>query len=129
MYSQSKNHSLKNSKEIKMENQNALSTNVCFIDKFYVPKNSVEEFKQKMNINRKFIKSIVGYLQVEAFEQVDEKGNLTIITIATWENQNYLDNAKLVVQAEFKKNNFNPVEFYEKLNIKLERGLYNKIME
>jgi len=79
--------------------------------------------------NRNFIKTLTGYIKGEAFEQVDSLGNLTIITIATWKNQEYLDKAKPLVQAEFKKEKFNPAEFYQRLNIQLERGLYKTLAE
>lgn len=51
VFGQTKNHSTTKSKEIKMQSNNTLINYVCFIDKFDVPKNSVEEFKQKMNSN------------------------------------------------------------------------------
>jgi hypothetical protein len=100
---------------------------VCFIDKFFVPKNSIDEFKQKMNYNRNFISNLKGYVKGDAFEQIDREGNFTVITIAVWENQEYPDKAKVLVQAEFNRINFNPVEFYQCLNVKLERGLYQKL--
>ncbi len=43
-----------------------------------------------------------------------------------WESLSHLDNAKSAVQAEFKRINFNPSEFYQRLGIKMERGLYQK---
>ncbi|MBK8501321.1 MAG: hypothetical protein IPL46_03440 [Saprospiraceae bacterium] len=108
-----------------MENQDSLQ--VSFIDKFFIPKNSIDEFKQKMKYNRNFVSNLTGYLKGDAFEQKDSEGNLTIITIAVWQNQEYLDKAKVLVQAEFKRINFKPVEFYERLNVKIERGLYKKL--
>jgi hypothetical protein len=119
-YSQTNlNHS---SNKIQMENTDSLK--VSFIDKFFVPKNSIDEFKQKMKYNRNFVSNLTGYVKGDAFEQKDNEGNLIIITIAIWQNQEYLDKAKILVQAEFKRIKFNPVEFYERLNVKIERGLY-----
>jgi hypothetical protein len=80
-----------------------------------------------MNYNRNFVSHLEGYVNGDAFEQVDTEGNVTIITIAVWENQEYLDKAKILVQAEFKRINFNPVEFYQRLSVKVERGLYKKL--
>lgn len=51
---------------------------ITFIDKFLVPKQSIEEFKKQMNYNREFIKTMPGYVSGEAFEQSDNDGNLTI---------------------------------------------------
>lgn len=121
-------HSLNESKKlVEMETLKVQTENertVCFIDKFFVPKNSIEEFTQRMNYNRSFIKNLPGFLKDEVFEQKDAEGNLTIITIATWQNQESLNNAKSAVQAEYNRIKFNPVEFYQGLNIKMERGLY-----
>lgn len=100
---------------------------VCFIDKFFVPKNSIEEFTQRMNYNRNFIKTLTGYLNGDAYRQRDQEGNLKIMTIAVWKSQNDLNNAKESVQAEFKRIAFDPAEFYQRLQIKLERGLYEKL--
>jgi hypothetical protein len=63
------------------------------------------------------------------YEQTDENENLIIITIATWQNQTCLDNAKSAVQAEYKRIGFHPAEFYQRLNIKMERGVYHKLKE
>lgn len=112
-----------------METQHQDTFQVSLIDKFFVPKNSIDEFNQKMNYNRKFVSNLPGYVKGEAFEQKDDEGNLTIITIAIWENEDKLNKAKLIVQAEFKRMNFNPNEFYERLNIVAQRGLYNRLKD
>jgi heme-degrading monooxygenase HmoA len=99
------------------------------IDRFFVPENSIEEFIQRMNYNRSFIKNLSGFIKDEVYQQIDEEGNLTIITIAIWKNQESLSNAKNAVQAEYKRIDFNPADFYQRLNIKLERGIYNEWIE
>ena len=111
-----------------METQ-ANASQISLIDKFYVPKNHSEAFKQKMNYNRNFVSQLPGYVKGDAFEQKDNEDNLIVITIAVWENQDYLDNAKNSIQTEFKRIGFNPAEFYERLNIKLERGIYARLQE
>ena len=100
-----------------------------FIDKFFIPKKSIDEFTQQMKHNRSFIKNLSGFIKNEVYEQKDEEGNLTIITVAAWQNQDSLNNAKSAVQAEYKRTGFNPVEFYQRLNIKMERGLYTLFQE
>lgn len=102
---------------------------VHFVDKFFVPKISIEEFTKQMKYNRTFIANLSGYIKGEAFEKVDNDGNLTIITIAGWENQDKLNEAKEAVQAEFKRIRFNPTEFYQRLNIKMEREQYKNLKE
>ena len=104
----------------KKQSENA----VYFIDKFFIPKNSIEEFTKRMEYNRGFIKNLPGFIKDEVYEQKDENGNLTIITIAAWQGRDDLNHAKNVVQAEYQRIGFNPIEFYQRLNIKMERGLY-----
>lgn len=94
------------------------------IDKFFIPQKSLEEFNQRMTYNRNFIKNLPGFIKDEVFVQTTEDGSLTVITVATWENQESLTKAKDVVQNEYKRIGFNPVEFYQRLNIKMERGLF-----
>ena len=97
------------------------------IDKFFIPENSVEEFNQRMKYNRDFIKNIPGFIKDEVFVQTVEDGSLIVITVATWENQESLTRARDVVQNEYKRIGFNPVEFYQRLNIKMERGVFQNM--
>lgn len=102
---------------------------VYFTDKFFVPKTSIDAFTKQMQYNRKFIADLPGYIRGEAFQKADSAGNLTIITIAVWENQDKLTEAREAVQAEFKRISFHPMEFYQRLNIKIERELYKRLEE
>jgi len=102
---------------------------VYFVDKFFVPKTSIDEFTKQMKYNRAFIANLSGYIRGDAFQKADDEGNLTIMTIAIWENQDKLNEAKQSVQAEFKRIGFNPVEFYQRLNIKMEREQYEFLKE
>lgn len=99
-------------------------SNVFFVDKFIIPKNAIAEFTQRMEYNRNFIKSIPGFIKDEVIGYEDTHGNLNLMTIAVWQNQDQLEKAKLLVQAEYKKINFNPAEFTERLDIKMERAVY-----
>lgn len=111
----------------KIENMKDTIGQVYFIDKFFIPKGSIKEFTERMNYNRRFIKNLPGFITDEAYEQKDGDGNLTVITVAAWRNQQSINNAKNAVQAEYKRIGFNPVEFYQRLNIKMERGAYSAL--
>ncbi|UYQ94327.1 hypothetical protein MKQ68_04380 [Chitinophaga horti] len=106
-----------------MENQDTTNM-VCFIDKFIVPKASVTAFIKQVEINRRFIAQLPGYIRGEAFESSDSESNVTIITIAVWQNQQLLDDAKLSVQQEFKRLGFDPVPFYQRLQVQVERKIF-----
>lgn len=100
-----------------------------FIDRFFVPQSGITEFKQRMQINRNFIKNLSGFIEDAAYEQSDENGNLIVVTIAKWESQEALGKAKEAVQAEYQKTNFNPAEMYQRLQIKMERGTYHELTD
>lgn len=114
---------------VKVLDKSQLEQAICFIDKFFVPKNAIETFTQRMNYNRNFIKNLSGFIKDDVYEQKDGEGNLTIITIAVWQSQEDLYNAKNAVQAEYKRIDFNPDEFLKRLNITMERGLYTFYQE
>lgn len=99
-------------------------SHVFFVDKFFIPKSATEEFIQRMQYNWDFIKQLPGFIKHEVIVYNDTNGDLILMTIAVWKNQEYLDNAKTLVQTEYKKTNFNPKEFMERLNIKMERQMY-----
>jgi len=102
---------------------------VYFVDKFFIPKSSIDEFTRQMKYNRTFIANLSGFVKDEVVEKADSEGNLTIITIATWESQDKLNKAKSSVQEEYKRIGFNPAEYYQQLNIKMEREIYNGLKE
>jgi len=97
-----------------------------FIDRFIIPESSFNEFSERMNYNRAFIKKISGFIQDTVYKSADEQGNILIITIAEWEDELSLKKAKELVQNEYKRINFNPSEFMLRLNIKMERGTYQE---
>jgi len=98
-----------------------------FIDKFIIPKSSFDEFSERMNYNKEFIKKISGFIGDKGYKSIDEQGNILIITIAKWEDELSLKKAKEMVQNEYKRINFNPPEFMLRLNVKMERGTYQEI--
>ncbi|RBL93054.1 ester cyclase [Chitinophaga flava] len=97
---------------------------VYFIDKFIVPSAAISEFTQKMNYNRTFIQKLEGFMGDKVFQHQEPNGQYSVITVATWKNQECLDNAKTQVQAEYKRIGFNPAGFYQQLHIQMERGIY-----
>jgi hypothetical protein len=102
---------------------------IYFVDKFFVPQSSINEFIEKMTYNRAFVAGLSGYLKGDALEKSDGEGNLTIITVVLWENADKLKEAKLAIQTEFKRTGFNPVVFYQRLGILMERDEYGNLRE
>lgn len=100
-------------------------SSVFFVDKFFIPNNAIKEFTQRMQYNRNFIKTLPGFLNDKVIARHDTSGNLELVTIAEWENQDYLDNAKIRVQKEYQRIDFNPADFTKRLNIVMERQQYS----
>src|SRR5207302_2545297 len=97
------------------------------IDKFIVPQKSKQELFERMNINMNFIKKLPGFIEHTVYERDDEQGNLVIVTVALWENEDAIKKAKEAVQAEYKKQNFNLQEMLTRLNITIDRNIYKKV--
>ncbi|MEZ2334235.1 hypothetical protein AB6735_01330 [Mucilaginibacter sp. RCC_168] len=95
-----------------------------FIDKFIIPQNGKQEFTERMNFNRGFIKNLPGFLGDIAYEREDENGNTICVTVATWESEDALNQAKAAVQTEYQRIGFNPAELIARLNITMERDIY-----
>ncbi len=98
-----------------------------FIDKFTIPKSAREEFVQRMNLNRNFIKNLPGFIQDTVYERSDENGNIIALTIAVWENEEAIKKAKEAVQKEYKRIGFNPEEMLTRLNILMDREIYKEM--
>jgi steroid delta-isomerase-like uncharacterized protein len=99
-----------------------------FIDKFLVPAAAKQEFMERVVISRNLLRTLPGFVEDAMFERTDENGNLIFISIAVWENEDAIKNAKEVVQSEYKKQGFNPSEMFERLHITLDRGVYKEIL-
>lgn len=102
---------------------------VQFIDKFLVPTAGIAEFKQRVAVNRRLIKTLPGFISDAAYEHFDEQGNLVYITIAQWENKAAVANAKEQVQAEYKREGFDMPGMMKRLGINMDRGLYTSATE
>ncbi|WP_162623235.1 ester cyclase [Confluentibacter sediminis] len=104
-----------------------LEEEIYFIDEFEIPKKSFVAFKEKLDYNRAFIKNIEGFIEDNVIAKKNNSTTIYLTTIAVWQNQESLDNAKKMVQAEYKRIGFNPSEFNKILNIKMTRGIYSRI--
>jgi hypothetical protein len=111
------NHSDSSIKKQKMENK-------IVIGKIMVPKNSIEDFR-KQNVTSGFLRTLPGFVKGETYELVDDSGNLSMITVTTWLNEQSYNNAQQSLKEYYKSIKFNPQAFREKLKIVAEHGLYS----
>lgn len=111
-----------------LNNKQSPKQKVYFIDEFKIPKKSHDDFKTKLDYNRHFIKKIEEFVNDEVVVQINDSSTMiNLITIAIWENQQSLDNAKKMVQKEYQRIGFNPTEFNQKHDIEMIRGIYSSI--
>lgn len=97
---------------------------VNFIDKFFVPAAAIDEFHQRMQTNRIFIRTLPGFITDAAYERKDEQGNLICITVARWSGMEAVGKAKEAVQEEYKKEGFDMPAMMKRLDITIDRGIY-----
>jgi len=109
-----------------LANRKNNAEHVQFIDSFIIPKASWKEFAERVKINRSFIKTLPGFIEDVAYERTDEQGNIHYITVAVWQNETALKQAKEAVQTEYKQQGFNPAEFMTRLKVTMDRGIYTE---
>jgi len=110
----------------KVVGKKAQNGQVNFIDKFVVPAPAIKEFKDRVKINRDFIKNLPGFIEDAEYEYTDNDGNLILVTVALWKNMEALNTAKEAVQAEYKKTGFDAPAMMKRLNITMDRGIYTQ---
>lgn len=101
---------------------------VYFIDKFFVPAAAKKEFYERVKINRSFIATLPGFIEDVVYEYTDNNDNSICITVARWENLDAMNKAKEAVQAEYKREGFDPAELIKRLNISADRGTYKELV-
>lgn len=105
----------------------AATGHIALIDKLFIPAASIDELLNQTKAIGKFIKTLPGLISQQAFESRDSDGNMTLITVAVWESKEALGKAKDAVQREFQRLNIHPQEFFKRLNIQMERSVYNTL--
>jgi steroid delta-isomerase-like uncharacterized protein len=97
---------------------------ISLIDKFHVPAPGLQEFLERVRVNRTLLETLPGFIRDEAYSHADDQGNITFITVAVWKDQASIDQAKKAVQESYQKEGFNMPAFISRLGITMERGLY-----
>jgi heme-degrading monooxygenase HmoA len=99
---------------------------IAFISKYLIPAASKETFLERQHIARAFIHSLDGFVRDYAYERITETGDTEYITIATWINEEAINHAREAVQAENLRTGFDRAEMLQRLNIRLEPGLFRE---
>jgi heme-degrading monooxygenase HmoA len=116
-------------KETKMETNQSTQEHAdtqYLIDRISVPAKAIQEFKERMKLNRNFIKTLPGFIEDDAYLQTDQNGNVMCVTVAVWKSKEAIQKAKEAVQAEYKKEGFDMPAMLKRLGIVIDRGVYQK---
>ena len=100
-----------------------------FIDQFIVPAIAQQEFKERMKVNRDFIKKLEGFIAERAFARYDEQGNRMCNTTAIWQNEGVLQKVKEAVQQRYQQQGFDMKAMLQRLNVNMERNTYREIAD
>ncbi|SDF53399.1 hypothetical protein SAMN04487996_11189 [Dyadobacter soli] len=99
---------------------------IAFISKYLIPAASKETFLERQHIARAFIHTLDGFVHDHAYERITETGDTEYITVATWTSEEAVHNAREAVNAENLRTGFNRAEMLQRLNIKMEPGLFRE---
>lgn len=97
------------------------------IDTFIVPKKAEEEFFRRVKVNRSLIKNLPGFLQDSAYIREKSADEIQFVTVAVWENEDPISNAKKEVLASYQKEGFDMPGMLERLGISIERGIFESV--
>ncbi|MEI7011779.1 antibiotic biosynthesis monooxygenase family protein [Leptospira licerasiae] len=94
------------------------------IDTFIVPKNAEEEFFSRVKVNRNLIKTLPGFIQDSAYIREKSPGEFQFVTVAIWENEEAISNAKKEVLSSYQREGFDMPAMLQRLGITIERGIF-----
>ena len=97
---------------------------ILFIDTFTVLDNAKADFLTRVKINRDLLKTLPGFIEDHVYEKTTGDGIFNYITIAVWENEEAIENAKKQIITSYKKSGFDMPEFLKNNNINLQRATY-----
>jgi heme-degrading monooxygenase HmoA len=97
------------------------------VDKFIVPATGREEFLARANAIRDVLKKQPGFIRDSYLEQIAGPGEFNIVTVAEWQSQADIDQAKVAVAAFMQSTKLDPQEMYQRLGIKADIAFYKEI--
>lgn len=99
---------------------------VYFLDEFEIPMDNLKPFLEKLEYNRKIIQKLNGFIKDTVLKQEIDSLLIKVFTIAEWESQEYLDEAKVKVSEEYRRIDFDPELFNKSHGITMKRSILNK---
>ena len=97
------------------------------VDRFTVPAAARDEFLKRVADTHKMLASQRGFVRDILLEQAAGADGFNLVTMAEWESQEAIDQARDVIGSFHRQLNFDPTEMYGRLGIRAERGNYRTI--
>ena len=99
---------------------------VVLIDTFVVPENSKSALVERAKESARFLRTLPGFVEGYIYERTSGDSSHSIVTTAVWEDEAAFENARKSAAAEFQRRGFNPQEIMSKLNVTVQRGIYQR---
>lgn len=97
------------------------------VDKFAVPEVARTEFLDTVRRTHAFLNTLPGLVRNDVLEQASGNGEFNFVTIAEWEGQAAIDQARQAVAAMHAQHNFNPQELFARLGIRADLANYRQL--
>jgi heme-degrading monooxygenase HmoA len=99
---------------------------VVLIDTFVVPEASKAALVEKARESAIFLRTLPGFVEGYIYEKTGGDSAHNIVTTAVWQDHAAFENAKKSAAEEFQRVGFNPQEIMSKLNVTIERAVYQR---
>jgi len=99
---------------------------VVLIDLFTVPEAALPEFLEAAGKLPPLLRTLPGYVEGWIYQVQDGPTAYNVVTTAVWENQQAFENAAERAQEEYRRIGFDPHEVVKRLNVKMERGIFER---
>jgi hypothetical protein len=96
------------------------------IDTFIVPEEIKSTFLEEVRKGLAFLRTIPGYVEGYIYKKTDGESLYNVVTTAVWESEEAFANARKIAVINFEKTGFNPQEIIKRLNVQMERAVYER---
>ena len=109
---------------ITIKNQKQMNYKVN-IGKIDVPKASIEEFRKQSSQTPIYLRTLPGFVKDDYYEMTDELGNLHMMSVTVWENDEYYKKAQATLKKHYEEIHFNRMEFVQHLGLTVKYEAYS----
>ncbi len=103
--------------------------NSVYIDKFFVPAASIEEFLNQVKKTQRFLRSQPGYVSGDTYIRQDAEGNYNLVTTAVWESEEAISKVQGILNEEYKRTGFDRAAFTQRLGIRRDGEVYQPLAD